>query len=100
MTEQQYPEHEKLHAVKERSQAIGEFLEWLGTNGFHLAKWMKVCAPDGSAGECDEVDQLVQQSFNIENLLAEYFQIDLAKLEQEKRAMLEQIRKQNREGKQ
>lgn len=23
------PEHDKLHRVKERSQTIGEFLEWL-----------------------------------------------------------------------
>ena len=27
--EEQYPEHNKMHLVKERSQAIGEFLEWL-----------------------------------------------------------------------
>ena len=28
-TETTYPEHEKLQAVNEKSQAIGEFLDWL-----------------------------------------------------------------------
>lgn len=26
-----YPEHEKMKAIKDKSQAIGEFLEWLDT---------------------------------------------------------------------
>lgn len=29
MMAKQYPEHEKLEAVKDESQTIGEFLEWL-----------------------------------------------------------------------
>ena len=96
----QYPEHEKLQAVKDKSQAIGEFVEWLqGTKGFRLAKWEKV--PDESvfADEGSEVDELFQQFINIEQLLAEFFGIDLQKLEQEKRAMLEQIRKLNQKPK-
>lgn len=88
MKEQKYPEHEKLQAIKEKSQAIGEFLEWLQGKGFRLAKWEK---------EPDEEEQLVQQFPNIERLLAEYFQIDLAKLEKEKYAMLEYMRKQNKQ---
>ena len=28
-----YPEHEKLRAVKDRSQTIGEFVEWLEDQG-------------------------------------------------------------------
>jgi len=90
---EKYSEHQKLQAVKDKSQAIGEFLEWLQhAKGFRLAQWMK--APDESAfaAEGDEVDDLVQQFPNVEQLLAEYFQIDLGKLEQEKQAMLDEVR--------
>lgn len=97
---EKYPEHQKLQAVKDKSQAIGEFLEWLqNTKGFRLAQWMKVPDESAFAAEGDEVDDLVQKFPSVEKLLAEYFQIDLGKLEQEKQAMLEQIRKQNQEGK-
>jgi len=35
-----YPEHAKLAKVSDKSQAIGEFLEWLTTEqGYTLAKW-------------------------------------------------------------
>ena len=89
----QYPEHEKLQAVKDKSQAIGEFIEWLqGTKGFRLAKWMKV--PDEYA-EDEETDALLPQSIDINMLLAEYFEIDLKQLEKEKQSMLEEMRKQN-----
>lgn len=77
-----YPEHEKLHAVKEKSQAIGEFIEWLlGQKAFTLAKWRE--------------DELMPEHINIEELLAEYFSINLGKLEQEKQAMLEDFRKRS-----
>lgn len=33
------PELDKMHTVKEKSQAIGEFLEWLNERGIHLCKW-------------------------------------------------------------
>jgi len=40
-------------------------------------------------------NELVPQPLCIEKTLAEYFGIDLKKLEQEKRAMLEEFRQQN-----
>lgn len=96
MTKEQYPEHQKLQAVREKSQAIGEFLEWLlSIKGFRLAKWMKVPDESEFASETDEVDALVQQSIDVNKLLAEYYDIDLDKLEAEKMAMLEDLRKQN-----
>ena len=35
----QYPEHERLSKVKDRSQAIGEFLEWLQEQRVTLCSW-------------------------------------------------------------
>lgn len=64
-----YPEHDKMNAVKAESQAIGEFLSWLGQNRLDL--------PD-------------EYEFN--DLLAEFFEIDLTKIENEKRDILRKAR--------
>lgn len=64
-----YPEHDKMHAVKAESQAIGEFLEWLGQRRSKL--------PDES-------------EYNY--LLSEFFEIDLTKIEDEKRDILRKAR--------
>lgn len=34
-----FPEHDKMTAVAEQTQAIGEFLEWLASEGVHLMVW-------------------------------------------------------------
>ena len=38
MEAEQYPEHEKLQLVKDRSQAVGEFIEWLLRN-YSICQW-------------------------------------------------------------
>lgn len=46
--ESQYPEHDKLHDVREQSQAVGEFLEWLtDASRFQLAEYAS--GPDPEA---------------------------------------------------
>ena len=76
----QYPEHEKLKAVQEESQAIGEFLEF---GGYTLCE-ISDAHPDAFPWAP------VRKSIN--DILAEYFCIDQKKLEEEKRAMLESMR--------
>lgn len=66
-----YPEHDKLSAVKSETQAQGEFLQWV----------------------CDEEGIYLRRSIN--ELLAEYHEIDLDKIETEKRAMLAKIREED-----
>jgi hypothetical protein len=78
MTE--YPEHEKLKKIQDKSQAIGTFLEWLG-----FEKEIHLC----TYGEGDRLYPIPKRK---EELLAEFFEIDLAKLEAEKQQMLETIR--------
>jgi hypothetical protein len=105
MTE--YPECEKMLSVQEKSQAIGEFLEWLQSGEADNTKFKRVIFlgarrivsehNDGKPME-DEDDWYVSDHFvdpihyNIEELLAKFFGIDLAKVEEEKRAMLEEAR--------
>jgi hypothetical protein len=75
----QYPEHQKMKAVKEQSQTIGEFLDWLFSKGTVLAHYQ------------GRLDELMPRNMNIENLLATYFEIDLDKIEEEKQQMIDEL---------
>lgn len=77
---EEHPECAKLLSVKDRSQEIGDFLEWLQSKkGVHLAAYYE------EAG-------LSVYRCNVEQLLAEYFEIDLNKVEEEKLSMLKKMR--------
>ena len=74
-----YPEHDKLAKIRDKSQAIGEFVEWLAGQGIHF-------------GTYDDFDRFQMVRADIEGRLADYFNIDLTVLEDEKRAMLHEQR--------
>lgn len=76
-----YPEHEKQRAIVDKSQAIGEFLEWLPSTGIVFGKW-----------DAEGRDRMWATRIDIEKLLAEYFEIDLEKIEEEKRQMIDEMR--------
>ncbi len=80
-----YPEHDRMAAISDKSQIIGEFLEWLNyTKGIHL---------------CEQTPDMNDHWWTVdedpEKLLAEFFSIDLTKIEAEKRAMLAEVRAAN-----
>lgn len=79
-----YPEHEKLQAVKDESQAAGAFLWWLRDE-----KGLFLC------GMHDDYNFPVRAGYEVEKWLAEYFEIDLEKIEEEKRAMIDRLREMN-----
>lgn len=80
-----YTELEKMKIVEEKSHIIGEFLDWLlNTKGILLCKY------SGDYYHNEFPKPLTQCE---DDLLAEYFSIDLKKAEQEKRAVLEGLRK-------
>lgn len=90
-------EHEKLAAVKEKSQAIGEFIEWLRyEKGLRLAEYTHRTYFDHHGDERTLSEELFTVDVNMQELLAEFFEIDLDKLEEEKLQMLKEIRKRNR----
>lgn len=77
MTSKTYPEHEKLQKVKHETQSVHDFLEWVGE--------------EYSLGlRC--VDGFPPAGKTLRDLLAEWKDIDQAKLEAEKQAMLEELR--------
>jgi len=100
MTEE-YPECEKTRKVQPQSQAIGEFLEWLGEE-----KKVRLCCMHQHTDACyEESDHkrlwptcgwteyaYTPIRLSIENLLAEFLEIDLVKVEKERRVMLEKLR--------
>jgi hypothetical protein len=85
MTNQQpeCPECEKLAKVSKESDKIGDFLDWLHQNGATICEW-------------DNRREEYYKSYdynNIQKVLSLYFNIDLDKVEKERRALLEWIRK-------
>lgn len=78
---EKYPECAKLQEVTPFSQKIGEFVDWLrDEHDLVLARWDR-----------DE-DSLNEVSPSMERLLAEFFDIDLAKVDAERRAILAELR--------
>jgi hypothetical protein len=77
----EFPEHDRLAAISDQSQVISEFLEWAQGRGSLLAYYGR----DGA---------LREDHTRVDVLLAEFFDIDLGKIETEKRAMLDTIRKE------
>ncbi len=80
----QYPEHEKLQAISDVSQEIGEFLD--------CGRWTLCELRDAGTRAWNGTAIQNFQPVNIQDALAEYFGIDQKKIEAEKRQMLEAIR--------
>ena len=84
----EYPEHKKLEKARDDSHLIGEFLEWL-TN----EKQIRLCTYEKEGTRHPDTGEFVLLNKSIEQLLAEYFGIDLNKLEKENQQILEEQRK-------
>jgi len=97
-------EIDKMIAVKDKSQLIGEFFDYLQSKSIRLCEWVErkpVCGFDDYADDhshdegCYNVDtdSFVPICQSIEQVLADYFGIDLKKVEAEKQKILEDLRK-------
>lgn len=76
------PELDKILKIKNESEAIGEFVEWLNSQGIILAEEYK--------GVVAQSWVLVTRPIN--ELLARYFDIDTDKAEAERRQILASLR--------
>jgi hypothetical protein len=79
------PELDRRSKILGESHKIGEFLDWLNQRGIHLATYE----------EWDEYrdPMLTPLTVSYERLLADYFEIDLQRVEAERRAILEHLRR-------
>lgn len=75
------PECDKLSKVSKDSYIIGNFIDWLHEQGIHLRQYT----------EHDEPSYIVEST---EQLLAKYFDINLIKVETERRALLKALQEQ------
>jgi len=82
------PECDKLVAVQPKSQVIGEFLDWLAESNFAVCRY-------ANYEDAPSHDGWVPARLSLEELLAEFFVIDLGKVEQERRAILDELRGQS-----
>jgi hypothetical protein len=90
------PELNRIIGVSENSQVIGEFLEWMNEKEISLMK-----SPEEKCRFCDDecvecgsvrMDYLTTKR---EQLLADFFEIDLAKAEKERQALLDAVKAEN-----
>jgi len=90
-------ELEKIAANREDSQKIGEFLEWLSEQGYSICDLVEdVECEDEDCGIVS--DQWLSIPKGKEEVLSNYFGIDLKKAEEERCALLESIRAANDGG--
>lgn len=75
--------------MSQESQKIGEFLEWLQSRGF------TVCETYNDPDSLRDGEYLPMRK-SVTDLLALYFEIDMTKVEDERRALLEEQRALNK----
>lgn len=79
-------EVEKMAAAQKDSRKISDFIDWLADNGYAICTLQKT-GFDG--GDFEEVWMHKRKSH--EEMLADYFEIDLDKVEEERREILESL---------
>ena len=89
MAKKTYPAHEQMARFQDQTQLIGEFLEWLGNT-----KNLHICNLENSwSGH-----EFFPITGSTENLMAEFYGIDLKEVEKEKNDMLKDIKDMNKDG--
>lgn len=108
------PELDKMSAIKDRSQIIGDFLEWLKERNIELCH-LHQCGEHCDRRSCDVRDQYVpgvvltkeeavaeklagqqlKTARSTQDVLAAYFGLNMDAVEDERRALLDHIREIN-----
>jgi hypothetical protein len=115
MNAAEYPEHAKLAEISAQSQAIGEFLDfglprlgggmtlyeyvtydcecnWCERREARRSSWHTLGEKDAAVDGVVQIKEWQPTLRTIKSILAEYFQIDQAKIDDEKAAMLTALR--------
>jgi len=91
------PECEKLSKVSEEFNKIGAFLDWLSEKEIVLCRW-EANDDENTREYLDDVLLPIRKYrgySGIEQLLADYFEIDLEKVEKERKHLLAWIQGQS-----
>jgi len=97
-----YPEHDKLHKVIDKSQIIGEFIDWLhDKKEIVFVKWEeweeKIEPRRHTDGTLEAARTITHKKYvpvytKVDALLADFFGIDQDKVEKEKLAMIKALK--------
>ncbi len=87
-----YPECDKMNERTDEWNAIYPFMEWLQEKKIRLAHTITKREYYGEDYEDEPMETMVPISQSLENLLYEYFDVDLAELERERREILDSLR--------
>lgn len=85
-----YPEHDKLALIKDKSQAIGHFLDVMP---YHLCEYVEIISRHTDEPIGEELQPVMKP---ISTILARHFGINESRLALEKHAMLAEIRSLNK----
>lgn len=89
------PMLDKMSVVSEKSQAIGEFLDWLQEEKEYSIRELRTLVKDRPAwNDQVEVTEWLPIRQSTESLIAEFFGIDMAQADSERRVLLERVRQQ------
>ena len=86
-------ELEKMRAVKDKSLVLSEFIDFLSESGYTICKWQDTIRHSDEFGDYTPEGYYPRRNSN-EQLLADFFEIDLDKVEEEKQAILDNLRKE------
>ena len=93
-------ELDKLLRVRDHSKIVGEFLEYLEEHRIYLAKYEDGYEDDLAEYEdrCDgDGEILIRIHRSKESLIADFFGLDIEKIEEEKRSILRRIQREHEE---
>lgn len=93
--DERYPEHAKQAKIKERSQAVYDFLQWAAYEKGHQFGRVVTERVAVFEGTEDVTSLAPAEGMALKRLLAEHFGIDLEKLNAEKLEMLDDMRALN-----
>lgn len=83
-------ELDKMRAVKDDSAVISGFIDWLEEEGYQICKHQETIFHSQELGDYTPEGWYPQRK-TYEQLLADFFEIDLEKIEQERRELLESL---------
>lgn len=84
-------EVEKMVAVQEKSKLLSQFIDWLEEEGFSICRWQNVTRYSPDLGDYSPAGYLPKRKSN-EHLLADFFGIDLEKVEEERLEILNSLK--------
>ncbi len=84
-------ELDKMRLARKSSHVLTDLLDWLGENGYAICRWQDYVRHSDELGDFSPEGWFPKHNSH-EQLLADFFDIDMKKVEEERRALLESIR--------